>query len=435
MLEKKGMDRRNFIKNSALGVVGAGMMVKEPMLKSEEKEKKEPKKIKSFRVLGRTGFKVSDIGGGYLNDAGVINAMLDAGVNYIDTAESYGNQRVIGSAIQNRDRKKLFITSKLEIKKDVSKEGFLKRTRKCLQELQTDYIDCMMMHCAERVNVLKTEGFHKAMDQLKREGRVRFVGVSNHGSFWFRDPEETMEKVLLAAAADGRFDVILLAYNFLQMDMGEHVLRVCKEKNIGTALMKTTPVVKYYGLKARIEELQKQGKEVNEFYLKGLERFKQKAEKAEGFIKKYNLKNPEEIRDASIRFVLDNPDVSTVCCSMKNFNDVERFVSLSGTGLSNVEKKKLYSYKKSWGELYCRHACGICETSCPNNVPVNTIMRYNHYFETQAREKYAMVKYAEIPGVNAKECFSCTGICESACPYNLPVQGMLTMAHEQLSLA
>jgi len=193
--------------------------------------------------------------------------------------------------------------------------------------------------------------------------------------------------------------------------------------------------VKYYGLKSRIEELQKQGKEVNEFYLKGLERFKQKAEKAEGFIKKYNLKNPEEIRDASIRFVLDNPDVSTVCCSMKNFDDVERFVSLSGTGLSYVEKKKLTAYKKSWGELYCRHACGICETSCPNKVPVNTIMRYNHYFDTQARERYAMAKYAEIPGANAKECFYCTGLCESACPYNLPVQGMLTMAHEQLSLA
>jgi predicted aldo/keto reductase-like oxidoreductase len=87
----------------------------------------------------------------------------------------------------------------------------------------------------------ETEGFHEAMKELKAEGRVRFVGVSNHGSFWFRDPEETMEKVLLAAADDGRFDVFLMAYNFLKMDEAERVLEVCKEKKIGATETKGIP--------------------------------------------------------------------------------------------------------------------------------------------------------------------------------------------------
>jgi predicted aldo/keto reductase-like oxidoreductase len=82
-----------------------------------------------------------------------------------------------------------------------------------LEELQTDYIDCMMMHMPEKTDTLKLEGFHAAMQELKAEGRVRFVGVSHHGSFWFADPAETMENVLLAAADDGRFDVFLMAYN------------------------------------------------------------------------------------------------------------------------------------------------------------------------------------------------------------------------------
>ncbi len=244
-----------------------------------------------------------------------------------------------------------------------------------------------------------------------------------------------MEKVLLAAADDGRFDVFLMAYNFLQMDKSEKVLQVCKEKNIGIALMKTTPVVKYYGLKKYIETMQKEGKEIHELYMKGLERFKEKAEKAEYFIEKYDLKNPDEIRDAAVRFVLSNPNVNTVCCSMKNFDDLERFVSLSGTTLSDPEKKKLAAYKMGCGELYCRHACGLCEPECPNHVPVNTIMRYNHYFEAQGREKYAMAQYAAIPGVKADLCKNCPGYCEAVCPYNVPIQGMLMLAHKRLLLA
>lgn len=426
--------RREFLKNSVFGVLGTGMAARAKWRDFRYKESEQPMKIKSYRTLGRTGFKVSDIGGGFLREAGLISAMLDAGVNYIDTAESYGTQKLIGSVIKDRDRKSLFITSKMEVKDDISEEGFLKRARKCLEELQTEYIDCMMMHMPEKAEILKTEGFHAAMNQLKKEGSVKFVGVSNHGSFWFKDPEETMEKVLLAAADDGRFDVFLMAYNFLQMDKSERVLEVCRRENIGVTLMKTTPIVKYYGLKKYIETMQKEGKEIHELYMKGLERYKEKAEKAEHFTQKYDLKNPDEIRDAAVRFVLSNPNVNTVCYSMKNFDDLERFVSLSGTTLSDLEKKKLVAYKKGCGELYCRHACGICELECPDHVPVNTIMRYNHYFEAQGREKYAMAQYAAIPGAKPDMCWNCSGYCETACPYDVPIQGMLMLAHQRLSL-
>ncbi len=226
----------------------------------------------------------------------------------------------------------------MEVKKNPSKEDFLKRARKALEELDTEYIDCMMMHCPEKAEILKTEAFHAAMKQLKAEGRIRFVGVSNHGSFWFKDPEEPMEKVLLAAADDGRFDVFLMAYNFLQMDQAERVLEVCKEKKIGTTLMKSTPVHKYFGLKSRIEQLKKEKKKIHPFYKDGLVRFKDKYDRAEQFIKKYDLKSPEEIREAAIRFVLENPNVNTVCCSLKTYDELERILPLSGSKLSDWNK-------------------------------------------------------------------------------------------------
>jgi predicted aldo/keto reductase-like oxidoreductase len=322
----------------------------------------------------------------------------------------------------------------LEIKKDLSKEGFLKRFRKCLEELQTEYIDCMMIHSPEEINTIKTSGFHEAMKQLKSEGRLKYIGVSNHGSGWYLKPKVSMDKILLAAAADGRFDVMLMTYNFLQENMGAKVLEVCKEKNIGTTLMKVNPVGKYLGLKERIEKWEKEGKKIADTYKKGFLNYKEKAEKADVFIKKYNLKDPIEIRDAAIKYVLDNPNVNSVCCSMRNFEQVDMFLKLSGTKLSDQEKVKLQAYKAGCGELYCRHACGICEPECPHNVPVNTIMRYNHYFEAQGKEKYALKKYAQLDTPKADLCKDCNGACEKACPHKVPIHAMMNMAHRKLSL-
>ena len=75
-------------------------------------------KIKAFRRLGRTGFNVSDIslGGGPLSNDNVLRAALDAGINYVDTAEHYergGSERTIGEVLKTHDRKSFFITTKL----------------------------------------------------------------------------------------------------------------------------------------------------------------------------------------------------------------------------------------------------------------------------------------------------------------------------------
>lgn len=423
------------MKQFTAAMLGAGMTAQGVRTFVYGQEAPAPPKIKEYRVLGRTGFKVSDIAAGYIQDEGVLRAALDAGINYIDTAEQYpGHHRVVAKALKGRDRKSVFVTTKLEVLEDKSKDGFLKRARKCLEDLETDYIDCLMMHMPEKAELLKTEGFHEAMKELKAEGRVRFVGVSNHGSFWFRNPEETMEKVLLAAAEDGRFDVFLMAYNFLKMDQSEQVLEVSREKKIGTAIMKSTPVAIYHSLKSRVEQLEKEKKEVHPLYAEGLKRYKDKVDRAEEFIRKYNLQNQEEIQEAAVRFVLGNLNVSTVCSIPKTYDELDRFLRLSGTRLSDMEKTKLAAYREACGELYCRHACGVCEPTCPNGVPVNTIMRFFQYYAGRGREREAMLNYAGIPGSRAEVCAGCPGHCEAACPYHVPIQGMLILAHSHLSM-
>ncbi|MDQ1351295.1 MAG: Aldo ket red protein [Acidobacteriota bacterium] len=444
MSNTSGMDRRRFLRNGAVGVgaFGVGMLGGGNLLHSQVEpqsqagqEMNQALKIKEYRTLGRTEFKVSDISSGFVKDPAVLGKLLDAGINYIDSAESYGNEEVIGSVIKNRDRKKIFVTTKLELKDDLSKEGILARARKCLERLQTDYIDCLMIHSCEKVSLIKTEGFHAAMQQLKSEGRLRFIGISNHGTNFFKDPEEAMDKVLIAAALDGRFDVMLLAYNFIQDDKGAEVLKVCREKNIGTTLMKVNPIGKIPMIKERIEKMKKDGKEIPEAYTQMISRMEAKAKKAEAFIKEYRLDDDRRMSDAAVRFALSNPDVHTVCCAFLNFESLDAFIPLSGSRLAGMEKEKLAAYKEGCGSFYCRHACGLCEPVCPQGVPVNTIMRFNHYYEAQGKEKFAMKQYARLSAPKADRCRNCTGVCESACPYGVPVQGLLTMAHRTLSLA
>ena len=164
-----------------------------------------------------------------------------------------------------------------------------------------------------------------------------------------------------------------------------------------------------------------------------MEDYKNWITKAEEFKKKYGLKSENEVRDAATKFVLSNSDVHAVCPTMNTFDELETFVKLSGQKLQEADHSMLQDYESKLGQFYCRHACGICESSCPKNVPINTIMRYNHYFTAQRREKQAMGKYIKLAKV-AEHCLDCSGQCVEACPYKVPIQGLLTLAHENLSL-
>ena len=426
MKKQKGLDRRSFIKASALGLAGvtAGLSAK-PSFADQGSEAEFPK-IKEYRTLGRTGFKVSDIGIGTARvyPIPVMNAVLDAEVNYIDTADGYGRgtaEKNIGEAIKGRDRKSLFITTKIRMRGVSNKQQVVEKVQQCLQRLQTDYVDCLMVQGPPTVESLKDENFHQGMDQLKKEGKVRFVGVANHGSH-FQNQGATMEEVLVGAVEDGRYDVLLLVYNFLQKEAGERILEAAAKKNVATTIMKSDPLGRYFQMKERVEQMKKEGETVDERMQRYMTRMEETAKQAESFIQKNNLKNPSEIKAAALKFVLANPKVNTLNLAFNNFDEVQNNLKLSGSGLGKAEKNMLAAFEEECSQLYCRHACGLCESSCPHHVPVNTIMRYNHYFDAHGSEKFAMEKYAKLETPKADSCRNCAGICERSCPYGVPIQ-------------
>ena len=434
---RRVVKRRDFL----FGFVGTGAVAHtNPFSRNLANPSQETAKITDYRTLGRTGFKVSDIGSGVPTEEGVLNALLSRGVNYIDTSDTFSNgasERLIGRVIQGFDRRKVFITTKLHVAGNETTDRIKDRALRSLERLDSEHIDCLMIHGAVSRTHVRNEAFHEAAAELKKEGRLRHIGVSCHGSSWYDEPEDSMEDVLGAAIEDGRFDVLLLAYNYLQRDMGERILRRCREKNVGATLMKTDPFG--YGVFTYLNDLyseqERRGQEAPEWIQILRRKYSRQREEARSFLDQHNLAAPDQVREAAIRFVLTNPDMHSVAITFKSFDDVEYYLRLSGSRLYETDQVLLRAGAETTGRMYCRHACNLCESECPERVPVNTVMRYHHYFVAQGREKLALDLYRKLEGPKAGSCMECEGHCQAACPFEVPIHDLLKFAHENLTLA
>ena len=452
MEKNAGMNisRRNFVKVGGAAIAGSTLGVspaKNPIFNQEQQDEA---KIKHFKVLGRTGFKASDISMGTtrVRDTNVIRYVLEKGVNYLDTAEGYGNgrsERMIGENLKNFDRKKIFITSKIHIKEDESEESILNRFRKCQERLQTDYIDAFYMHDVPTVDQLNHAAFHAATKKLKADGKLRFIGLSCHGPRG--DEGDSMEKVMCAAAEDGRFDLMLFIYNFMNKEVGDKILAACKKNNVGTTAMKTAPgrlnVDEFdpdnltEAQEKMIYRRMKRGasrEEAIAWLKKRIQSQKETFEKTKPFVAKHGIKTADDLRKISIHWVAQNPDMHTTCVSFADFDLVDNIIPLSGTKLSQAEMKFLEEYKLVFDNQYCRHGCSACVARCPHHLPVSTIMRYAYYYECQGREKDSMLKYAALSDRDASYCFGCDAPCLDGCPHQLDVQANLVHAHSLLTL-
>jgi len=442
-MNTKTINRRDFISKSSVGLVGTGAGLMSHEIISEEHvhvSDPEPGRIKEYRTLGRTGFKVSDIGCGTMgiSNENVLREIIKAGVNFIDTAEAYANgnnELMVGRAIKDAERNSLFISTKISVDPNDTVDSLKSRVRKCLERLQTGYIDGLMLWGATSVENIKTETFHEAFKQLKSEGHVKYCGVTCHGTSWNEEPKENMEQIIGSAVDDGRYDLVMFVYNYIQREMGENILANCAKKNIGTTLMKTDPFGgAYLSVVDMVNNLVKENKPVPEDYKKVYDRILENQKKAESFLQKNALSDGNARREAAIGFALNQPAVHSVLITFKNFEDIGNYIRLSGTRLTLENQSYMDSVKENLSHLYCRHACGLCEGQCPNHIQVNRIMRYNHYFMAQAREKYAIQKYADLTGPRAEICLDCKGFCAAACPFGVPIQLLLAVAHENLSL-
>ncbi len=183
-------------------------------------------------------------GGSYWGDQAqqdvndIVALALDQGINYFDTAEVYNNgasETSLGIALKGR-RQEAVVGSKVSTS-NVQPKVLREHCENSLRRLQTDYIDIYMLHWPVNPKAIEhfsddrslienppsvDETFHTLME-LKKEGKIREIGISNHGV-------EQMKEVL-AACPD--IAVNELPYNLISRAIEEKILPFCVEKSIG----------------------------------------------------------------------------------------------------------------------------------------------------------------------------------------------------------
>ncbi|MBT2771090.1 aldo/keto reductase [Halomonas sp. ISL-60] len=201
----------------------------------------------NYRNLGKTGIKVSPyaLGTMMLGAAGnpdhddairIIHRALDAGINFIDTADFYSqgeSEQIVGKALQGR-RDKVVLTTKahLPMGEDPNQQGNSRRwlTRALddsLHRLQTDYIDVYMVHRPSPETDI--EETLSALTDLMRAGKIRAIGSSTFPASHIVEAQWVAERRNLA-----RIRVEQPSYSILNRSIEREVLPVCEQFGMGT---------------------------------------------------------------------------------------------------------------------------------------------------------------------------------------------------------
>ena len=203
-----------------------------------------------FTTLGRTGLKVSvaglGCGGpsrlGMRNDpqtanhaVALVKQAINLGVNFLDTAQNYGTEAVVGKAITGTPRDRLVISTKKTLPpadhSDPEAE-VIKGLEQSLKLLGTDYIDVYHLHGVEP----KDQAFAKdrlmpAMRRLKDQGKIRFIGVTEGFVL------DSAHKVLQEGLEEDLWDVVMVGFSLLNPSARKTVFPLTRSKRVGVLNM------------------------------------------------------------------------------------------------------------------------------------------------------------------------------------------------------
>jgi aryl-alcohol dehydrogenase-like predicted oxidoreductase len=145
---------------------------------------------------------------------------LDLGVNFIDTARAYGEaEAIIGRALGAR-RRDFVLCSKVQWSADEAK--VVESVHESLRQLRTGEVDIMMIHSSPAVDTGAQLGIAGVLDNLRQQGKIRFLGASVYG-----------ERTALDAIADGRFDCLQIAYSALDRRPEWRIAAAAKANDVG----------------------------------------------------------------------------------------------------------------------------------------------------------------------------------------------------------
>jgi len=196
-----------------------------------------------YTTLGNTGLKVSVAGlgcggnsriglGTGLTEAqsvALVREALDLGVNFLDTANAYETEGVVGKAIKGRRRDSVVISTKSHAR---SPSTVLANLDNSLRQLATDYVDIFHLHgLAPAAYDGAVRDIVPALLREKEKGKLRHLAVSETGP---RDPEHTM---LAGAVEDPSWEVFMLGFSLMHQNARHRLLPRTRQRGVGTLCM------------------------------------------------------------------------------------------------------------------------------------------------------------------------------------------------------
>ena len=291
----------------------------------------------------------------------ILRRAFEGGMTFFDTARAYSDsEEKIGNALSDV-REKIFIATKTAAK---TPEDFWKDLETSLRLLKTDYVDIYQFHQASQCyKPGDGTGMYEAMLEAKAQGKIRFIGITNHR---LHVAEEAVES--------GLYDTLQYPFCYLATDREIALVNRCKEKNIGFISMKglsgglLTNSAAAYAWQAEFE---------NALPIWGVQR--------------------EHELDEFLSYI-DNPPA---------MNDEIKAV---------IEKDR--------AELignFCR-SCGYC-MPCPVGIVINQCARMSQLIRRSPSANW-LTEESQAMMMKIEDCLNC-GKCKSKCPYGLDTPALL----------
>ncbi len=330
-----------------------------------------------YRILGKTGLKISRMGFGGIpiqridaqGTKALMQQLVEAGVNYIDTARGYTvSEQFLGEALEGI-RDKFVLATKSMAR---TKEAMAADIDTSLGNLRTDHIELYQVHnpnMEQLEQVIAEGGALEALLEAKTAGKIGHIGLTAHSL-------EVFEKALTLDWVE----TIMFPYNIVETQ-GEALIAACAEKNIGFIDMKPL---------------------------------------AGGAIEDASL---------AMRFVVANPAVDVVIPGMADPAEIEQNLAAVNdtSALSEQELAGIDQVRAQLGTQFCRR-CNYC-APCTVGIAIPNVFLMQGYLERYGLAGWAQSRYDAMP-VKASACIQC-GACEPRCPYQLPIREMLKVAAEK----